>query len=289
MRGLQGRLFSLAFVILWSTGFIVARTVRPFADPFAFVSIRFAVSFGILVAVALAARAPWPRTTRGWTDNLITGALMQGAYVGSTFWAVKHGLPPSIAALFSGLQPLLTALLASPLLGERVSRKRWAGIVLAFAGALLVLAPALSSVRAGVSPGVAGVGLAAMLAITLGTIWQKRTGGDVDLRSGAAIQLAGGLIVTVPLSLATEPGIVPMTFPVLAALAWAVLVLNTGASLLLLSLIKRGAVAAVTSLFYLTPPVTALMAYGIFGESLAAVQFAGMALAVFGVFVASRG
>jgi drug/metabolite transporter (DMT)-like permease len=289
MRGFQQRLIAITFVLFWSSGFIVARTVRPYADPFSFVSVRFVIAASVMALIAVAGNADWPRNPRAWINNLVTGIFMQGIYVGATFWAVKHGLPPSIAALFSGLQPLLTAMLAASLLGERVGTKRWSGIGLGFAGALLVLAPSLSGVKAALPLGVIVVGLVAMSAITIGTIWQKRTGGAVDLRSGAAIQLLGGLLVTVPLALATEHGTVPLTLPVLAGLAWSVIGLNTIAGLLLLSLIKRGAVAAVTALFYLCPPVTALMAFALFGESLAPIQFAGMALAAIGVAIASRG
>jgi drug/metabolite transporter (DMT)-like permease len=289
MRGFNGRLISFAFVMLWSSGFIVARLVRPYAEPLSFISLRFACAAALMALIAWAGNAPWPRTARGWFNNLVAGTLIGGVYISATFWAVKHGLPPAIAALLSGLQPLLTAALATPLLGERVGPQRWAGIVLGFAGALLVLAPNLSGVHTALPPSVIFVGLLAMLAITFGTIWQKRTGGAVDLRSGATIQLLGGLIVTLPFALAFEHGDVPLIAPVMAGLAWSVLVLNIAAGLLLLSLIKRGAVAAVTSLFYLSPPVTALMAFALFGESLAPIQFAGMALAAIGVAIASRG
>jgi drug/metabolite transporter (DMT)-like permease len=282
------RFIPLLFVLLWASGFIVARLVRPFSEPESFISLRFAVSAVVLCAIALISRAHWPQTARGWINGLIAGALMQGVYVGAVFWSIKHGLPPAIAALIAGLQPLLTAMLATPLLGERVGRTRWIGIAVGFAGALLVIAPNLSGTTA-LSPAVVIACTAGMIGITLGTIWQKKIGGAADLRSGAAIQFVGGLLVTAPLMLATEHGSVGTDIDVWIGLAWAVLVLSIVATLLLLWLIKDGEIAGVASLFYLVPPVTALIAFALFGEALAPIQFVGMAVAAAGVAIANRG
>ena len=202
-RDLGERLVPALFVLLWASGFVVARLVRPYAEPESFVALRFAISALLLTSIALIGAAPWPRTARGWRDGLVAGALMQGAYVGGVFWSIKHGLPAAVAALISGLQPLLTGALAGPFLGERVSIRRWLGIGIGFAGALLVLAPNLRGAGA-VPPGALLACFAAMLAITLGTLWQKRFGLDADLRSAAAIQFFGGLAVVLPLALATE-------------------------------------------------------------------------------------
>ncbi|WP_158811040.1 DMT family transporter [Beijerinckia sp. L45] len=276
------------FVLLWASGFIVARLVRPYAEPESFVSLRFALSAVVLFVIATIGGAHWPRTARGWINGLIAGALMQGVYVGSVFWSVKNGLPPALAALISGLQPLLTGMLATPLLGERVGRTRWIGIAIGFAGAVLVIAPNLSGTTA-VPPIAVAACTFGMVGITLGTIWQKRIGGLADLRSGASLQFVGGLLVTVPLMLATEHGHVGNNINVWAGLAWAVLGLSVVTTMLLLWLIKGGAVAKIASLFYLVPPVTALMAFVLFGEALAPIQFVGMAVAAAGVAIANRG
>ena len=276
------------FVLLWASGFVVARLVRPYAEPESFVALRFALSAVVLTLIALAGGASWPRDARSWRDGLIAGALMQGVYVGGVFWSIKHGLPAAVAALISGLQPLLTGALAGPLLGERVSQRRWLGIATGFCGALLVLEPNLR--------GAATVPLAAVLActgamigITLGTLWQKRTGAETDLRSGAAVQFVGGLAVVLPLALATERHPFVLAPDFFIGLAWSVLVLSVAAALLLLRLIRGGALAKVTSLFYLVPPFTALMALALFGEALAPVQILGMAVAAAGVALANRG
>ncbi len=279
----------LLFVSIWATGFVVARLVAPHADPLTFLSYRFVLSASAFAGIAAAVRAPWPRGVRRWRDALVAGVLMQGIYLSGVFWAVRHGLPTGISALITGLQPLLTALLAFPLLGERVGGRRWGGIGLGFAGALLVLQPQL---RAGsgdilVMPLLAcGAGMAAM---TLGTIWQKRTASTADLRTNAAVQFIGAALVTIPVAASTEAGRFDGTWQAVAGLAWAVCGLSLGATSLLLALIRRGAVAGVASLFYLVPPVVAVLAFALFGEQLSALQVAGMALAAAGVAVASRG
>ena len=193
------RVLPALFVVLWASGFIVARLVRPYADPETFVALRFALSALILVGVAIIGRAPWPRTTRDWGAVLIAGALMQGAFIGGVFWSVKHGLPAAVASLIAGLQPLMTGALAGPLLAERVSPRRWLGIVIGFLGAVLVLLPHLEGAEA--VPKVAILScFAATIGITLGTIWQKRIGATIDVRSGLAIQFIGGFLVILPVS-----------------------------------------------------------------------------------------
>ncbi len=282
-------LMPLLFVGIWATGFVVARLVAPHVDPLTFVAYRFVLSALAFAGLALAARARWPRGVRGWRDAMVSGVLMQGCYVGGVFWAVRHGLPTGITALVTGLQPLLTALLAFPLLGERVDWRRWAGIALGFAGALLVLQPQLRAGSGGALIGpllVCGTGTAAM---TLGTIWQKRTASTADLRTNAAAQFIGAALVTIPFAAMTEAGRFDGGWQAWAGLAWAVCGLSLGATSLLLLLIRRGAVAGVASLFYLVPPVVAVLAFALFGEQLSTLQVAGMAVAASGVAVAGRG
>ncbi|WP_437624711.1 DMT family transporter [Sorangium sp. So ce1151] len=184
-------------------------------------------------------------------------------------------------ALVAGLQPLVTAALAGPLLGERVTPRRWLGIGLGFLGACLVVLPKLG---AGVPPLSLGVAVLGMLSMTLGTLWQKRTGGGVDLRVNAVIQYIGAALVTLPVVLLTEQGWMDLTLPLCAGLLWAVFGLSIGAVGLLLYLIRQGAVVGVATLLYLVPPVAALMAFGLFDETLSLMQIAGMALAALAVY-----
>jgi drug/metabolite transporter (DMT)-like permease len=281
------RLAPPAFVFIWATGFVVARLVAPHAEPFTFLATRFAMAAAVLSLIALLVRAPWPASRRAWRDGLIAGVLMHGIYLGAVFWAVDRGLPAGIAALVTGLQPLVTAMLVGPLLGERVSGRRWLGIGIGFAGALLVIAPRLTGADPAVGP--LAVCFAGMVAITLGTIWQKRTAASADLRSNAAVQFMGAGAMMLPLALTTEDLTLEPVPALWVGLLWSVFGLSIGAISLLLLLIRRGAVAGVASLLYLVPPVSALLAYLLFGETLTPLQVGGMAVAAAGVALASRG
>ncbi len=283
---LFARLAPPLFVLIWATGFIVARFVAPYAEPLTFLLVRYVLATLVLAAIVTAARVSWPRQWSDWRNSMIAGVLLHGLYLGGVFWAVKHGLPAGISALVAGLQPLATGFLAGPLLGERVSPRRWAGIAIGFLGAALVVAPKLGD--GGVPPLPLAVCVLGMLSITFGTIWQKRTGSTLDLRVNATIQYIGAALATLPLMLLTEEGHMDLTLPLLGGLAWAVFGLSIGAIGLLLFLIRQGAVVGVATLLYLVPPVAALMAFGLFGETLSLVQLAGMALAALGVAVASR-
>jgi drug/metabolite transporter (DMT)-like permease len=282
------RLAPPLFVLIWATGFIVARLVAPHAEPLTFLFIRYILATLVLAILATALRAPWPRTRAGWRDALVAGILLHGLYLGAVFWAVRHGLPAGIAALVAGLQPLATGLLVGPLLGEAVSRRRWAGIGVGFLGALLVVAPKVGAAD-GFPPVPLLVCVLGMIAITFGTVWQKRTGKAVDMRTNAAVQYIGAAAVTLPLALLTESGTIEPVPAFWIGLAWAVFGLSIGAIGLLLFLIRRGAVAGVAALLYLVPPVSALMAYLLFGETLSLLQIGGMAVAAAGVALASRG
>lgn len=282
------RALPLFFVLIWSTGFIAARLVAPYSDPLTFLCYRYALTVVAFVIIAVAVGAPWPRGLRAWANALIAGVLLQGIYLGGVFWAVNDGLPAGVAALVVGLQPLLTAALAFTLLGETVGTRKWVGIALGFGGAVLVLEPRLAVDMAALSLGPLLAVFAAMLGITLGTIWQKRTGAAADIRTNAAVQFIGAAIVTVPVALWLENGRFEMTWQAWTGLLWSSLGLSVGAISLLLFLIRRGSVASVASLFYLVPPVVAILAYLLFNETLNTLQIVGMGVAVAGVAIASR-
>ena len=277
----------LAFVGIWATGFVVARLVAPRAEPLTFLTMRYALSALVFALIAAAAGAPWPRTARGWRDALVAGVLIQGVYLGGVFWSVRHGLPAGVSALVCGLQPVLTAALATPLLGERVGWRRWLGILAGFAGAALVLAPGFGATDS-LPLFPLGLSFVSMAAMTLGTIWQKRTAAEADLRTNAAVQFLGAAAVTAPVMALTEEGAFDGGLEAWTALLWAVFGLSVGAISLLMLLIRRGAVAGVASLFYLVPPAVAVFAFVLFGERLAPTQVLGMAVVAAGVAAASR-
>lgn len=276
------------FVVLWATGFIGARLAMPHAEPFTFLTVRF-VTAALLFAAAL------PLTRRRRTMNVsamahsaLAGAFLHGIYLGGVFWAVRHGMPAGLSALLVGLQPLLTALLALVMLGERVSRRQWAALAVGLVGVALVLWPKLTLAGAGVTPATICACAVAVAAMSFGTVWQKRHVSGGDLAATTMLQYVGAAAVTGVAAVASESGRVDLTGELAFAMAWLVLVLSVGAILLLMVLIERGAVADVASLFYLVPAVTALIAFALFGEALTAIQLVGMAVTAAAVAAATR-
>ncbi|WP_414675587.1 DMT family transporter [Magnetovibrio sp.] len=274
------------FVLLWSTGFLGAKLGLPYAEPFTFLFLRFAVLTAILVVVALAFRAPWPSTWGAFARIGVVGLLVHGVYLGGVFSAIHAGLSAGVAALIVGLQPLLTAVGAGAFLGETVRPRQWLGLVLGLVGVVLVLGDKLN-IDGGNLDGIA-FAAAALFAITTGTLYQKRHGDAMDLRSGSAIQYAVAAVPTAALAWTLESGEVTWSGELVFALAWLVLVLSLGAISLLYILIRRGAASKVASLFYLTPPVTAVFAWILFDETLAPLAMVGMVVVVIGVALATR-
>lgn len=275
------------FVVLWATGFVTARLVAPHVEPMTFLALRFGAATLLLLGFVLIAGVPWPRTAGQWRDAVVAGLLLQGLYLGCVFWAVAHGIPAGVSALIAAAQPILTALLAGTLLGERVAAIRWIGIGAGFAGVALVLAPKLG----GADPypgGALAVSVGALLAMTAGTIWQKRTGGALDLRMGALIHFAASTCLVLGLALATETGRIDPAPAFWVGLVWSILANSIGAVGLLLFMISRSAVVGLTSILFLVPPVALLMSHALFGETMSGVQIAGMAVAAVGVALASR-
>jgi len=282
--------YPILFVVLWSTGFIGAKYGLPFAEPLTFLSTRYVLVIAIMSAVALVTRAPWPKDWRSAMHIGITGVLMHGVYLGGVFTAIKHGLPAGITSLVVGLQPLLTAVGAGWLLGERVSRWQWLGLAMGFVGVSLVVGgrARLDTVTADTLVHMLWPALAALVAITVGTLYQKRFCHSFDLRTGSVVQFLPSLILTALVAAQTETLQITWDGQFVFALLWLVLVLSVGAISLLNLLIRSGSATRVASLFYLTPPVTALMAWALFDETLSLMAMIGMAIAVTGVWLARR-
>lgn len=277
------------FVLLWSTGFIGAKFGLPFAEPFTFLLIRFAALVVVLVPAALLLRASWPKTPMEGAHIAITGLLVHGGYLGGVFSAINLGLSAGVAALIVGLQPLLTAVVVGPLLGERVSYRQWMGFILGLGGVALVIGEKLLAVEVSFSWPGAVLAVGALVAITAGTVYQKRFCTGMDLTSGSAIQFGAAALLMAVLALLTETMRVAWTPTFILTLGWLVLVLSIGAMNLLLVMIRQGEVARVASFFYMVPPVTAVIAWILFDERMGAMALAGMAVAAAGVaLVVSR-
>ena len=276
------------FVLIWSTGFVVARLGMPHAPPLGFLSIRYALSalcFGIWILLVGAA---WPASRRQWLHLAVSGVLMHAGYLGGVWSAVKAGIGAGTVALLVGLQPVLTAVWMSrtgPAGRPRIGAAQWAGLALGLGGLALVVSGKLGIGE--VTPPNLALAILALLSITVGTLYQKRHVTPGDVRTASAIQLVAALAVSLPFALLeTEP--IVWHHQMVLAMAWSVLVLTLGGSSLLYLLIQRGAATEVTSLMYLVPPCTALMAWGLFGEALTATMGLGMMLTVIGVALVVR-
>jgi drug/metabolite transporter (DMT)-like permease len=281
------RIAPVLFVLLWSTGFIASKVGGEHAEPFTFLAIRFSLATVLLAPLMLFGERP---SARAALDAALTGALIHTAYIGGVMWALRLGMPAGVVAIIVCLQPLLTSLLAGPLLGERIDRRHWMGIALGLAGAVLVLAPKMAlaggidTVPAAPISLLAVIGaVAALIGITTGTLYQKAHGTTGDLPKLAFYQYVGAASVAAILSLATETRAVDWSTEFFMALAWLVVVLSLGAIGLLLMMIRASAVSRVTSLFYLVPVTTAVFAWALFGEQLTAVQGVGMVLVMLAV------
>ena len=269
------------FVLLWSTGFVSAKYGLPYAEPLTFLLLRFVSVVALMLPLALAMRAAWPRSLAQVGHVAVVGVLMQGGYLAGVFCSIHLGMSAGVSALIVGLQPILTAFASAPLFGERLHARQWSGLMLGFVGVLLVVTG--RSALSGITPVTLALSLLALVSITAGTLYQKRYCGAVDLRTGSVIQFCAAGLVLLPLALAFESMRVHWSIEFIGALAWLVLVLSIGAISLLYILIRKGAATKVASLFYLVPPTTALMAYAMFGETLSPAAMAGMVLAAIGV------
>jgi drug/metabolite transporter (DMT)-like permease len=285
------RAMPAVFVVIWSTGFIVARYGMPHAPPMKFLALRYCLSVLAFLAWALLSGARWPRERVQFGHLAVTGILMHAGYLGGVWAAVKAGMGAGLAALLVGLQPVLTAIWVS-MRGGEVARRQWIGLALGLAGLVLVVWQKL---------GVGEVNarnllfeLVALVAITGGTLYQKRFVVPCDVRTANLVQLAAAFVVTLPLALLETEGMRwtladgAVNTHLVGAIAWSVLGLTLGGSSLLYLLIQRGAATTVSSLMYLVPPTTALMAWVLFGEPITVAIVAGMALTAVGVSLVVR-
>jgi drug/metabolite transporter (DMT)-like permease len=283
---MPSRLIPSLFVLLWATGFIGARYAMPWSEPFTFLAARFGMTFLILAAILFMARRAWP-SPRAAMRSAVAGLLMHGVYLGGVFWAVRNGMPAGMSALIVGLQPLITAVMAGAALGERILPRHWAGLAAGFVGVAIVLSPKLGNAADALSLPTLAAAVLAVVAMSAGTVWQKRFSANGDIIGGTMIQYLAAALAMTAGSFAFETQTVILTGELVLAMVWSVLVLSIGAIFLLMRLIRDGDMAKVGSLFYLVPPATALMAWPLFGETLSWLQIAGMAIAVVGVGLAT--
>jgi len=285
------RAMPAVFVLIWSTGFVVAKYGLPYAPPLSFLSIRYAFSLLFFLVWIALARVAWPRGRQQWLHLSVSGVLIHAGYLGGVWMAIKAGMGSGLASLMVGLQPILTALWVSSMASaddgsEKVTLRQWLGLGLGLGGLVLVVSRKFGSTNEVTAFTFAAITVA-LVSITVGTLYQKRFVQPADVRGANAVQIAAAFVVTLPLAL-FETEAVTWTPQFIGALAWAVLVLTLGGSSLLYMLIQRGAATAVTSLLYLVPPCTALMAWLLFAEQITLVTIVGTAITALGVSLVVR-
>ena len=279
------RVMPVVFVLIWSTGFIVARYGMPHAPPMKFLAVRYALSIACFLPWIMLARVKWPADRAQWVHLAVTGLFMHAGYLGGVWAAVKAGMGSGLSALIVGLQPVLTAVWLSAR-GGRIAGRQWAGLGLGFIGLLLVVSRKFG--HGGEAHWVNIVlAVGALLSITFGTLYQKAFVAPCDVRSANTVQLGAAFLVTLPLAM-LEAGTMDWNGELWGAMAWSVLALTLGGSSLLYLLIQRGASASVASLMYLVPPTTALMAWLLFSEPITSLTIVGTLLTAAGVALVVR-
>lgn len=280
------------FVFIWSTGWIAAGYAARDAEPIFFLFMRFALAAAVMGLIIAISRVPLRADQATIRNNVIVGVMIHAIYLGTVWWAVKQGVPAGISGILAGVQPVLTAVLAPALLGERLTPLQAVGVMLGFFGLVLVLWPKLVIVDGAASAHLAfplALNVLGMVAVTLGTFYQKRYGGAADLRVSAFWQYVGAALVMLPIVPLLGGFTANWSTSLVLTMTWSVLVLSIGGVGIFLYLIKRGAVSKATAYIYLVPPMSALLAFIAFGETLTMVQIMGMAVTAAGVWFATRG
>jgi drug/metabolite transporter (DMT)-like permease len=276
------------FVVLWATGFVVSKLSAGHVDPLWFLSLRFPIAGVFMLVVALQQRAPWPDAKHA-SHAMVAGALLHGLYLAPIYWAVAAGLPAGVSALIVGLQPLLTAFMAALILGEVINSRHWLGLAVGLLGIGLVVWPKLIFTSVGgITPLTVSCALFGAVAISLGTVYQKRFATGLHLASAGFWQYVGASIVVLLGTVALGEFHFDGSVQAWTALVWSVLVLSIGAITLLMMLIREGAVSRVSGLIYLVPAVAAFMTYLLFGETLVPLQILGMGVCAAAVLIVNR-
>ncbi len=276
------------FVVLWSTGYIGARLGLPYAEAGTFLMLRFALAAVFMVVLVVACRAPLPTNLRDFVHCAVVGALVHGLYLYGGFASIQQGLTPTTVSVVVGMQPVITAVLIGPILGETVNIRQWGGFFLGTLGVILVIMP--NFVGIGISSGAPAVilSLICVLSISVGTLYQKRFCTSVDLRSGTMIQLIVAALMMWWVSSQFEDGHVEWNGTFVFSLIWLVLVLSVGAYALLWWLVRRKSATNVVSLFFLMPPVTAVFDWLFFDQRVSLITLMGIVIAVAGIVIVIR-
>ena len=278
----------IVFVVLWATGFVVAGLSAGHVEPLTFLAIRFPIAGVIFLAIAFYQRAVWP-VPRLAAHATVAGAMLHAGYLAPVYWAVAHGMPAGVSALIVGLQPLMTAFLATLMVGEKITGRHWLGLAVGIAGVGLVVAPKLTlETIGGITPLTTVMCMVGAFSVSLGTVYQKKFATGLDLATGGVWQYVGASTVVLAGAALFEDFGFDGSSSAWLALGWSVIVLSLGAITLLMILIRHGEVSRVSGLIYLVPAVAALSTFVVFGETLAPLQILGMAVCAGAVFIVTR-
>jgi drug/metabolite transporter (DMT)-like permease len=278
------------FVFIWSTGWIMARLIAPYGEPLTFLCVRYLCALLVAAVLAVIMKAKWPTSRTAILHAMVSGVLLHAIYLGGVWIAVRMGVPAGISALVAALQPLMTGIIAQAFGFERVRLVQGVGILVGMLGVLAVISPKLASASgewAHLGPAFV-INVIGMISVTLGTFYQKRFIPGGDFLGVITWQYVGAILITLPAAYLFESMHIEWRMETWIGLAWSVLVLSIAAILLMLLMIRRGAVSKLSALIYLVPPTAAAQAYVLFGEKMSWLQVAGMAVTAFGVYLATR-
>ena len=279
------RIFPFLFILLWSSAFITTKPIVDNSDPFAALAFRFFfVAIGFYFFSIFQKQSIFVNK-KNIFESIISGVFFHGFYLGGVFYSISIGMPTSIAALIVTLQPILTNILAVPLLGEKVTSKQWVGVLLGFIGATIVL---------GIDVGkeIPQLGLIAtiiaLLAITLSTIWQKKISNNLSLSVNNFYQAIGGFLFHVLVIIFFAKPYIEFTKTFIIAMSHQIFLVSFGAFTILMFLIKKDSASKTVSIFFLIPATSALMAWFFLGESFTFIDLTGFLIASIGVYIATR-
>ena len=278
----------MVFVILWATGFVLARLTVGHVEPISFLAYRFPAACLLLLMLSPFLKVTWLKPQEA-LHAMVVGVLIHAGYLAPIYWAVAHGLPAGVSALIVGLQPLITALLAALVLQEMVTKRHWLALLVGIFGVALVLSPKFSFASlGGVTPVTAGLALFGCLSVAAGTVYQKRFASNLPLVASVIWQYVGAGLVVVALAWWLEDFRFDQSPQAWFAIIWSVVVISLGAIFMLMRLIREGSVAKVSTLIFLVPAVASLMTFVLFDEKLGPIQILGMVLCAGAVLIVNR-
>ena len=277
-------ILKITFIFLWASAFVAAKLGLDDAGPFSMLAVRFAIVSFIFASIVFIFRTKWPK----WNEIpyiALVGILLHGLYLGGVFFSIKQGTSAGISSLIVSLHPVLTCILAIFLIGEKITLDRWAGIFLGFIGVILVVWPRIG----GELPLIGFLScFVALIAISFATIIQKRFLENMDILGGNSIQAIFAALFFLMLVLLMEPFKFNLTLELFISMTWLIVLVSLGAISILMILIKRGEMSSTASLFFLAPPVSAILGYIVFGEELNALGIFGFIITCTGVWIVNR-